>query len=390
MLSEVIDNEIIGIQNQVAEMLRRASQLKSAQRTIKKAVVTLKDAINCVQGFSPDVLADLRYEIISLFDSDGGTTNTTTPPEPTTPAPVPEPEPQPTPEPVMPAPLEEPEPKTEKPRQATCEDALENSYCEFVLLEDAEIGYFKRKETGEIISTYAGFRNKKIAEQWGKYLVDKSVASKAEVRSGKRITSTKYELKIKGMRIKAIEKLATKDLSKPPVEESQLPAPEVVEVEAATPTAPAQANINYALHDAVEITTGEFLGKMGNISDVGEDGAIIEFKDGSQKWFSYAEIAPLDITSPAPASPQIYSFVTTESDNFYLKQAGYRGDKFIGYAWQTLSSGKWTSDRAELRGRYFTSAEEVMEALEKVFSEQERLRIEAQQAALKASKKHKN
>ncbi len=74
-----------------------------------------------------------------------------------------------------------------------------------------------RKNDGEITCTYAGFNNKSKAKQWGEWLaVHHSVASGFEVRESKRLTNYKHELKLCGMSLKQIERLAGCDLMKSP------------------------------------------------------------------------------------------------------------------------------------------------------------------------------
>jgi len=78
------------------------------------------------------------------------------------------------------------------------------------------VGYM-RKDDGEIASTYAGFSNKTKAKQWGEWLaVHHSVANGFEIRPAKRLTEFKHELKLWGMSLQQIQRLAGCDLMKSP------------------------------------------------------------------------------------------------------------------------------------------------------------------------------
>ena len=100
-----------------------------------------------------------------------------------------------------------------EPEQAT--------YTEFVGVSD-RIGYIKVNTTGEIIATYAGFNNKSRAKSWANYL--ETMTSRIELRAAKRLGDWKHELKISGLSIKQIERIAAENLDKmPPDKEPSLP-----------------------------------------------------------------------------------------------------------------------------------------------------------------------
>jgi hypothetical protein len=97
----------------------------------------------------------------------------------------------------------------------------ESAYCEFVKVSD-RIGYIKINTTGEIIATYAGFNNKTRAKSWANYL--ETMTSRIELRAAKRLGDWKHELKMSGLSIKQIERIATENLDKmPPDKEPSLP-----------------------------------------------------------------------------------------------------------------------------------------------------------------------
>ena len=95
------------------------------------------------------------------------------------------------------------------------------SYTEFVRVTD-RVGYIKVNTTGEIKSVYVGFNNKTRAKAWANYL--EIVTPKIELRPAKRVGDWKHEVKLSGLSLKQIERLAAEDLDKmPPTKEPSLP-----------------------------------------------------------------------------------------------------------------------------------------------------------------------
>jgi hypothetical protein len=100
-------------------------------------------------------------------------------------------------------------------------DSQKPAYTEFVGVSD-RVGYIKLNTTGEIIATYVGFNNKARAKGWASYL--ETMTSRIELRAAKRLGDWKHELKISGLSITQIERLATENLDKmPPDKEPSLP-----------------------------------------------------------------------------------------------------------------------------------------------------------------------
>jgi hypothetical protein len=100
-------------------------------------------------------------------------------------------------------------------------DSQKPAYTEFVEVSD-RVGYIRVNTTGEIIATYAGFNNKSRAKGWASYL--ETMTSRIELRAAKRLGDWKHELKISGLSMKQIERIATENLDKmPPDKEPSLP-----------------------------------------------------------------------------------------------------------------------------------------------------------------------
>jgi hypothetical protein len=103
----------------------------------------------------------------------------------------------------------------------TCTVEFPQPYAEFVKVSD-HIGYIKVNTTGEIIATYAGFNNKSRAKSWANYL--ETMTSRIELRAAKRLGDWKHELKLSGLSMKQIERIAAENLEKmPPAKEPSLP-----------------------------------------------------------------------------------------------------------------------------------------------------------------------
>jgi len=102
-----------------------------------------------------------------------------------------------------------------------CTVEFPQPYAEFIKVSD-RVGYIKINTTGEIIATYAGFNNKSRAKSWANHL--ETMTSRIELRAAHRLGDWKHELKISGLSIKQIERLATENLDKmPPNKEPSLP-----------------------------------------------------------------------------------------------------------------------------------------------------------------------
>jgi hypothetical protein len=89
------------------------------------------------------------------------------------------------------------------------------AFTEFVEVSD-RVGYLKIQHSGEIKAAYAGFTQKQRAESWGKWLaVRHSIASGFEVRAAKHLPF-KWELKLWGLNINQINRLASENLTASP------------------------------------------------------------------------------------------------------------------------------------------------------------------------------
>ncbi len=84
-------------------------------------------------------------------------------------------------------------------------------YVELVKVSNAL--FYQRKHDGEILCCYIGFRTKAIAQSWMHFF--EATTSKVELRQAKRLEGFKWEVKVRGVSIKQIERFTTEcDFSK--------------------------------------------------------------------------------------------------------------------------------------------------------------------------------
>jgi len=254
-----LESHVAALQAQIAQAQQRMTALGECEVQADGALQALTSAVQKVSALAPDAIATLKSAVFALFNSgDDGN-------QPITPAPQPQPD------------LGQPgldgssSPLTEPPycllEDCPSESLLGQSVkiacllghhdilCEGEILE-APSGYqyqgsddrllpthmvfveepsqepeknlfnlisvsttvsYMRKDDGEIVCAYAGFSNKTKAKLWGESLaVHHSVASGFEVRESKRLTDYKHELKLWGMSLNQIHRLAGCDLIRSP------------------------------------------------------------------------------------------------------------------------------------------------------------------------------
>lgn len=79
------------------------------------------------------------------------------------------------------------------------------------------VAYMKRSDTGEILCGYLGGSNKQTLKAWGEWLcIVHSVGTIFELRAAQRLTQFKHELKIWGLSLTQIQRLAESDTTKRP------------------------------------------------------------------------------------------------------------------------------------------------------------------------------
>jgi hypothetical protein len=86
------------------------------------------------------------------------------------------------------------------------------AYIELVAHPENKAITYQRKHDGEIICAYIGFRTKAIAQSWMNFL--EAITARVELRQAKRMQGFRWEMKVKGMSIQQIERLAKEAIDK--------------------------------------------------------------------------------------------------------------------------------------------------------------------------------
>jgi hypothetical protein len=86
------------------------------------------------------------------------------------------------------------------------------AYIELVTHSENKAIAYQRKHDGEIICVYVGFRTKAIAQSWMHFI--EAVTDRVELRQALRMQGFKWEMKVKGMSIQQIERLAKEAIDK--------------------------------------------------------------------------------------------------------------------------------------------------------------------------------
>lgn len=276
MVSTIIRTEIDSLETQIAQMQaqiacyrERIVSLGKAESMADSAIAALQTAVAEISILSPEAIAALKAAVLDLFGNNG------TPGDGDGDQPI-----EPTPEPELDGQYSEYDPdkywRQTEPDGSTWELAspiaclLEDkpvpvSPYKFMQLSNA-VAYV-RKSTGEIITTYIGFSNKTKAKVWGQYLAAQHrIASGFEVREAKRLTDFKYELKIWGIALDQIQRLAECGLTEIPAK-SFVISPKCLPQATSQATQPAQIE-DIAVGDIVRsITVRNWEYKVVGITD---------------------------------------------------------------------------------------------------------------------------
>ena len=220
----------------------------------------------------------------------------------------------------------------------------ENESMEFVQISNF-VGYFKRRDNGEIMAAYLGFSNKlpggeraptmakSRANKWSEHLAG-TFSIKAEVRLPKRLVSDNskqpfaYEVKITGLAIGQLQKLAEEDFSLLPNEIAVPVVPTKIEqsVTAQPRTSTWSITLNgYSLQSGTEEEVKTrfnkeclTLGTGGNVAitlwrgtEIIEDYAIANFH--FTQAVDFDEISPEFNVSWRNWSAQVWQSVTAQS-----------------------------------------------------------------------------
>jgi hypothetical protein len=310
MLSTILQPEISSLESQVAQLQsqlaaaqQRITLLNEAESVADGAIQALQGAVMKVSALAPDAIANLKLAVLNLFQGDdnpgnGGGNN-------------PEPEPQPDLSgglAALPCALEDDKSEVLKGQAVEIACVLSDAPREAEYVELVPASHcvaYQRKHDGTIVCAYLGGNNKHRLKLWGEWLcVTHSVGSGFEMREAKRLTAYKHELKVWGMSLKQVERLAETDTSKNPPSryheasspvEERLLEPEVAIAAALDPQV-------FQIGDRVEVTSdrhGENLvGQSGIVTAATEKGAAVNV-NGTMRWFCIDEVTLVE-ASPQP------------------------------------------------------------------------------------------
>jgi hypothetical protein len=91
-------------------------------------------------------------------------------------------------------------------------EAEKTAYIELVTHPENKAIAYQRKHDSEIVCVYVGFRTKAIAQSWMHFL--EAITDRVELRQTKRMQGFRWEMKVKGMSMQQIERLAKEAIDK--------------------------------------------------------------------------------------------------------------------------------------------------------------------------------
>ncbi len=176
---------------------------------------------------------------------------------------------------------------------------------------------YQRREDGEIICCYLAGNNKSRLKDWGSWLCNQhSVGSGFEFREAKRMTAFKHELKIWGMSLKQIQRLAETDTAKTPpsryhvasfpvaanlLQTDEDSTPQFVEAVAESSEVKQNPQV-FQVGDRVEVISDrhgvELVGQSGIVTAGTATGAAVNV-NGTLRWFCSDEVVLVE-ASPQP------------------------------------------------------------------------------------------
>ena len=238
-----LESQVLELQSQIAAHTARIALLNDAEFVAGDSLQSLRAAIQKVSSLAPSAVSNLRAAVLSLFSGNDN-------------EPEPEPEPQPDDdgnaiavETLMgqSSPFASPlacvlastiEAATLEQINAVLEAEEKRPYVELVTVSPT-VAYNRKSASLEIICTYLAGNNKSRLKDWGSWLCNShTVGTGFELREAKNLTAFKHELKIWGMAIEDIKRLASADTTKSPasnygnapkrVLEPVAPAPELL------------------------------------------------------------------------------------------------------------------------------------------------------------------
>jgi hypothetical protein len=165
----------------------------------------------------------------------------------------------------------------------------------------ANCGYLKLEADGRILSAYAWFSRKAIAQAWMQQ-IEFIPAANVEMRASKRNPSWKWELKIKGLSMAQVERLSKEVLHQKPTKETPAQA---AGIEPPSGWGKPQIAPSSKLFVEVLLADSEYYGQTLPVSRVSanEIGYTVSLPNGDSQWFRADVVQVKDAEIEAIALP---------------------------------------------------------------------------------------
>jgi hypothetical protein len=168
----------------------------------------------------------------------------------------------------------------------------------------ARTGYLRLKANGQILSSYAWFPRKDLAEAWFDWLDGMSLGL-PELRLSQRNSSWKYEIKLTGLSMTQIERLSQEDLGRKPSKKKESPA-QAAGIEPPSDWGkPQPKEDSPQLFAKVLLAESEYHGQTLPVSRVSanEIGYTLTLPNGDNRWYRADMVQVLDAEIDKNASP---------------------------------------------------------------------------------------
>ena len=318
-----LESQVAALQAQIAAYTERIALLNDAEFIAGDSLESLRAAIHKVSSLAPSAVSNLRAAVLNLFTGNDGNDNDKGI------------EPQPAPQPgsddgeeeaiavelltgqstewasPWACPLASPVACSLEIAAPLEADEPQQPYIELISVGHS-VAYQRKASDGEIICCYLGGKSKARLQAWGESLC-LGMGSGFELREAKRLTAHKWEIKIWGLSLDQIHRLAASDTTKAPTLDLTASHP-VAEVE--SPLQGIDPEVNAALTDVlsnylpdteahtfqignkVKITSDRHntLNQLGLITAATSAGAAVNV-GGVMRWFCSDE---LELVEAAP------------------------------------------------------------------------------------------
>ncbi len=176
----------------------------------------------------------------------------------------------------------------------------------------ARTGYLKLKASGQILAVYAWFPRKDLAEAWFDWF-DGMCLGSPKLRLSQRNSSWKYEIKLTGLSMTQVERLASEDLSRKPSKKKETPA-QAAGLEPPSGWRQPQLKENSPqLCAKILLAESEYVGQTLPVSRVSANsiGYTVTLPNGDNRWYraDMVQLVDAEIEENAlPTEPEAIAF----------------------------------------------------------------------------------